>query len=83
MKLVRFARLFVLVLPVPAFSAALSLGFRRNRHRGAERPNRDAVRADGRLFILRRAAGYRVGKDGSLVATPFLTIQEASINSSG
>jgi len=52
MKLVRFARLFVLVLPVPAFSAALSLGFRRNRHRGAERPNRDAVRADGRLFIL-------------------------------
>ena len=31
---------------------------------------------DGRLFILRRAAGYRVGKDGSLVATPFLTIQK-------
>src|SRR4026207_1468693 len=38
---------------------------------------------DGRLFICEQGGRLRVVKDGSLLATPFLTIPAASINSSG
>ena len=83
MKLVRFALSLVLVLPVPAFSATLPPGFIETAITGLNAPTAMQFAPDGRLFICEQGGRVRVVRDGSLLATPFLTIPAASINSSG
>src|SRR5215203_278631 len=83
MRLINFALTLLLALPAVAFSATLPAGFVETAITGLSNPTAMQFAPDGRLFICEQGGRLRVVKDGSLLATPFLTIPAGSINSSG
>jgi glucose/arabinose dehydrogenase len=70
-----------LVLAAPAAAASVPAGFTDTIvASGMPNPTAMAFAPDGRLFVAQQGGALRVIKNGSLLATPFLTV---TVNSSG
>ena len=70
-----------LVLAAPAAAATVPTGFTDSIvASGMPNPTAMAFAPDGRLFVAQQGGALRVIKNGSLLATPFLTV---TVNSSG
>ena len=70
-----------LVLPTPAAAATVPAGFTDTVvASGMTNPTAMAFAPDGRLFVAQQGGALRVIKNGSLLATPFLTV---TVNASG
>jgi glucose/arabinose dehydrogenase len=75
-----FAALAALAIPaMPAVAATLPAGFTESPiATGLTNPTAMALALDGRLFVCEQAGTLRVVKNGSLLATPFLTVTVSS-----
>ena len=75
------ASILVSVLYLSAFAATLPAGFSESTvATGLSNPTAMTFSPDGRLFVCQQTGQLRVIKNGSLLATPFLTV---SVDSSG
>ncbi len=75
------AGLLAFALPAAARAATVPAGFSDSTiASGLSSPTAMAVAPDGRIFVCQQGGALRVIKNGSLLATPFLTV---SVNSSG
>ena len=75
------ALLVVLAVAAPASAATLPTGFAETQvATGLAAPTAMAFAPDGRLFVAEQGGRLRVIKNGTLLATPFMTV---SVNSAG
>jgi len=69
------------LMPFPAHAATVPAGFSDSVvASGLSSPTSMEIAPDGRIFVCQQGGALRVIKNGSLLATPFLTV---SVNSSG
>jgi glucose/arabinose dehydrogenase len=76
--------LAVAVLAVPAAAATLPSGFAETRvATGLASPTAMAFAPDGRLFVAEQGGSLRIVKNGTLLATPFLTVPTTATGERG
>ena len=77
----RASALFALLLPAALQAATVPAGFTDSTVTGGlSAPTAMEIAPDGRIFVCQQAGALRVIKNGTLLATPFLTV---SVNSLG
>ena len=72
----RFTKLFFLLLVVPLLANAATLppGFTETQISGLPNPTAMEIAPDGRIFVCLQSGSLRVIKNGTLLATPFVTL---------